>query len=141
MAIRHHADVYFFCAGTDVEDATNDICSSALAAHSETFTPQSYPTNICQQLASGASGNDTGGAAASSATPTGGSGAGSGSASSSSSSSTGGAAAAATALAGGRLGVVEFEGAVLGLAGVVMFALSRQVADWLGSFYRRIGNA
>lgn len=99
----------------EMQDATNNACSSALAASSQTYTAATIPANACQ------TGGGSTGTASSSAGKTTGTGTGTNTAaaaSSSAASSSSGTGAAPTNAA-----MLGYECAALGLAGMALFGL------------------
>ena len=97
---------------TELQNASNKVCSSALAASSQTYSAATIPPNAC---ATG--GGSTGTGTASSATTTG-TGTAATAASSSAASSSSGTGAAPTNAA-----MLGYECAAIGLAGMALFGL------------------
>lgn len=102
--------------GTEVQQISNGICSSALAASSQTYSATTVGLEVCQATAgsSGGSGSGTGTAASTEASATG---------NSDSQASSSVDAQSDNAAAPAVTGVVGFSGAVMGAVGLGLMAL------------------
>jgi len=104
-----------------MQDATNNACSSALAASSQTYTAATLPANACQ-TGGGSTGTASSNAGKTTGTGTG-TGTGTAAAATGSTSSSAASSSSGTGAAPTNAAMLGYQCAALGLAGMALFGL------------------